>query len=215
MTREIYIATIDALQTTVGDRLIIQITSESAQKYSPAEQIRCIKTVNPQSVSIALREIIPTPGDAKAAQALFDWCAEEQIRIQYILYNETELLSYLDYVAMGLIPAAPHFLLFVLGRYQPNQRSRAQDLSLFTQYLADVTVPWMVCAFGATEQTRLLEAAAKGGHMRQGFENNLLTTTGKTAKDNTQQLLGTITALAENGLRPATLDQTRDILQIR
>ncbi len=212
---EIYIATIDALQTAVGNRLIIQITSESAKKYTPAEQIQCIKQVNPQCVSIAIREILPKPSDTQAAQALFDWCAEQQTRIQYILYNEAELQQYLHYIQTGLIPKAPHSVLFVLGRYHQNRSSSSKDLAVFTQHKADFTAPWMVCAFGATEQKCLLDAARAGGHIRQGFENNMLTTEGRTATDNTQQLLSTVAALKACSVKPASIEQTRNILQIR
>ena len=41
-----------------------------------------------------------------------------------------------------------------------------------------------MCAFGATEHACAMAAAALGGHVRVGFENNLLTKDGGTASNN-------------------------------
>ena len=45
--------------------------------------------------------------------------------------------------------------------------------------------PWAVCAFGATEHACVTAAAALGGHVRVGFENNLKLKNNHTAPDNT------------------------------
>ena len=44
--------------------------------------------------------------------------------------------------------------------------------------------PWSVCAFGATEHACVTAAAALGGHVRVGFENNLYLKDGRLAPDN-------------------------------
>jgi len=43
----------------VDDRLVLQITSESVGRYSPAEQMAVVQAVRPEAVSLALRELAP------------------------------------------------------------------------------------------------------------------------------------------------------------
>lgn len=210
-----YLRTIHAIEDVLGNTLVIQITSESANIFTPQQQIESIKAVKPECVSIALREIIPDSKSVHKAQALFDWCAEHGCRIQYILYSEAELLAYFSYIEQDIIPAAPHSVLFVLGQQHKNQATSAEDLIPFITHQQNFIAPWMVCAFGASEQTRLIEAAFKGGHIRQGFENNLLNVKGKTARNNAAQLRSTAIALNTKKLALASSAQTRQILQTR
>ena len=46
--------------------------------------------------------------------------------------------------------------------------------------------PWAVCAFGAQENACVTTAAAFGGHMRVGFENNLKLRDGAVAAGNAE-----------------------------
>jgi 3-keto-5-aminohexanoate cleavage enzyme len=211
----IYKRTIDAIKGQLDHRLIIQITSEAAGQFSPEQQIACIRAVNAECVSIALREIVPDKTNLPAAQALFDWCATHQSRPQFILYSEFELLSYLEYCKQGIIPSAPHSVLFVLGRYAQGQESTEADLAPFLRHNGQVDAPWMVCAFGSSEQKCLLYAAGKGGHMRLGFENNLLNAHGHVANSNTEQLQGIMREARNMNWRFANSQQAREILAIR
>ena len=210
-----YRRTIDAITDLTGDNLIIQVTSEAAGQFSPEQQIASIRDVNPECVSIALREIITNRESLSAAQALFHWCAAQQCRPQFILYSEFDLLSYLEYRNGDIIPSEPHSVLFVLGRYTQNQASTTADLTPFLKHLEQIEVPWMVCAFGASEQECLLDASVKGGHMRVGFENNLLNTLGGVANNNVDQLQDIARASSDKGLNLATIKQAREILVIR
>jgi 3-keto-5-aminohexanoate cleavage enzyme len=210
-----YLRTIAAIEDRIGDSLIIQITSETARLFSTSQQITTIKTVNPACVSIALREIIPEPDSVADAQALFEWCAEELCRIQFILYSEQDLLAYFDYQKRAIIPDTPHSVLFVLGRYSQNQQSSTQDLLPFLEHRDSLSVPWMICAFGASEPLCLIDAAKRGGHMRLGFENNLLKADGEFAVNNISQLLDLKKRAEIEDMKIATLEQARQLLQIR
>ena len=212
---EIYKRTIDAIRHQLGHHLVIQITSEAAGQFSPEQQIACIQSVNAECVSIALREIIRDETCLAAAQALFDWCATRQSRPQFILYSESDLLSYLEYRKQCIIPSSPHSILFVLGRYAENQNSTKADLAPFLRYIDQIHVPWMVCAFGSSEQNCLLYAASKGGHLRLGFENNLLNARGRVANSNIEQLRDISHEARDRNWRFATSQQAREILSIR
>ena len=56
---EAYRAAIAAIRAAVGDRLVIQITSEALGIYQPAEQMDVVREVRPEAVSLALRELLP------------------------------------------------------------------------------------------------------------------------------------------------------------
>lgn len=210
-----YRHTIDAIHDALGDLIIIQITSEAANIYTSDEQIKCIKTVNPECVSIALREIIPDRQSIPDAQALFHWCAEYRCRIQFVLYDEKDLLRYFNYIDQGVIPDVAHSILFVLGRYARKQQSSIEDLEPFLRHQHKFIAPWTVCAFGALEQACLIEAAHRGGHMRQGFENNLLRPNGALAENNAQQLVETAHAVLEQGMQLTNTGEARKLLGIR
>src|ERR1700759_2392988 len=60
---EAYRAMIARICREVGDRLVLQITSESIGRYSPAEQRAAVLKTNPEAVSLALRELAPEATD--------------------------------------------------------------------------------------------------------------------------------------------------------
>ena len=63
--------------------------------------------------------------------------------------------------------------------------------------LGEITegIAWATCAFGPREIECSLGTAALGGHVRIGFENNLLLPDGRTARDNAE-LIGCFAELA-------------------
>ena len=210
-----YLRTIDAIEDQLGHSLIIQITSEAAGMFSPAQQIQSIKAVKPACVSIALRELIAEKAQLPKAQALFHWCAENACRAQFILYSEQDLRAYFEYRQHEVIPDSAHSVLFVLGRHHQKGQSSIDDLKPFLKHRHQFDVPWMVCAFGASEQTVVLEAAALGGHMRIGFENNLLRSDASLSMNNKQQVTDLHNIADARNIQIADIAQTRCILSIR
>lgn len=171
------------VHAAVGDRMVLQITSEAAGRYQAPAQIAMVRELRPEAVSIGLREIDkPEIGEA-GLQAFFGWLARERVMVQVILYDVADLRRWQSLRNRGLVPDAPWFLLFVLGRYTAGQTSDPHDLLPFLA-AHDGGEPWAVCAFGATENACITAAAALGGHARVGFENNLLCKDGSTAPDN-------------------------------
>jgi uncharacterized protein (DUF849 family) len=167
----------------VGQRLVVQVTTESGRIYSPPAQMALVRELHPEAVSVALRELLPADAPQDEALAFLTWLAGSGIMAQVILYDVEDLRRWQALRARGDIPEAPWFLLFVLGRYSAGQRSQPADLLPFVQAHTGPE-PWAVCAFGAQENACLLTAAALGGHARMGFENNLLLPDGSTAPDN-------------------------------
>ena len=79
-----YRKAIDAIRDAVGDKIIIQATSESCGVYQPDQQIAAIKALKPEAVSLAIREFIPTPADEDKAGEFFNWVVEKKIWPQFI-----------------------------------------------------------------------------------------------------------------------------------
>lgn len=186
---EDYRPAIAAVQRTVGDALVIQITTEAVGIYTPEQQMASVRALQPEASSAALRELAPDAAHEAEAARFFGELAAARTAIQYILYSADDVVRYRDLRARGVLPDTPHWVLFVLGRYSAGQRSDPSDLLPFLQAWAeggDITanVPWAMCAFGPREAECALSAALLGGHARLGFENNMALPDGSTAPDN-------------------------------
>ncbi|MBS1270202.1 MAG: 3-keto-5-aminohexanoate cleavage enzyme [Gammaproteobacteria bacterium] len=178
----VYRQAIAAVRRSVGDKLVIQVTSESAGIYRPEEQMRAIREVKPEAVSLALREWVPGETYEKPASECFRWLAGNACVPQYIIYSAAEAKWYGTLRERGVIPDAPHWLLFVLGRYVRGQQSQPADLLPFLEQPLDR--PWSLCAFGRAEHACAVVAASLGGHVRVGFENNIYLKDGSIAAHN-------------------------------
>ena len=73
----------------------------------------------------------------------------------------------------------------------------------------DGATPWAVCAFGPREAACALTAAALGGHMRVGFENNLFLPDGTLAPDNAALVRNAAAGAALCGRELASADGIR------
>jgi uncharacterized protein (DUF849 family) len=159
---------------------------------------------------VALRELIPDTGAEREAAAFFSWLARIGCVPQYILYSANEVDWYRSLLERAVIPDAPHWLLFVLGRYTDAQQSQPADLLPFLR--EPLPVPWAMCAFGRTEHACAVTAAALGGHVRIGFENNLLLKDGRRAPDNAALVKQATEAAAVLNRPLLDADGLRDLL---
>lgn len=183
-----YRAVTAAIRAEVGDRLVVQITSEAAGRYEAPEQMAVVRATRPEAVSLALREIVPDAGAETAAAAFFTWARRERVLLQIILYEPAEVARYADLKSRGVLGEGGDFPLFVLGRYTPGQVSRPADLLPFLAEAGEGVPLWSICAFGPRENACALVAAGLGGHVRVGFENSLLAPDGHPAESNAAQI---------------------------
>ena len=102
---------------------------------------------------------------------------------QYILYSADEVVRFEELRRRGIIGDAVPFVLFVLGRYSKDLVGDVNELGAFAAAASPETV-WAVCSFGQTEHAAVAQAVTMGGHVRVGFENNLVLENGETANDN-------------------------------
>jgi uncharacterized protein (DUF849 family) len=197
------------LRAAVGDAMVLQVTSEAAKVYSAPAQIAMVRELRPEAVSVGLRELDQPAVGEQGLASFFAWLQAERVMTQVILYDLADLQRWRSLRRAGLIPDAPWFLLFVLGRYSAGQTSSPHDLLPFVQAHEGLE-PWAVCAFGAAEHACMTAAAALGGHVRVGFENNLYLKNGALAPDNAA-LVAQVAQMAEALGRPlATAQQLRE-----
>ncbi|MFZ2990401.1 3-keto-5-aminohexanoate cleavage protein, partial [Ideonella sp.] len=205
---ETYRTALAAVRAAVGRDMVLQVTSEAAKVYQAPAQIAMVQALVPEAVSIGLRELDqPEIGEAGLAR-FFAWLAEHRIMTQVILYDLPDLQRWQALRASGVVPDAPWSLLFVLGRYSAGQRSSPRDLLPFVQ-AHQGTERWSMCAFGAQEHACGAAAAALGGHVRVGFENNLCLRDGRLAPDNAALVRQVVEVAAALGRPLATADDLR------
>ncbi|NTH49159.1 3-keto-5-aminohexanoate cleavage protein [Agrobacterium rhizogenes] len=207
-----YHAVIAAIEAEVGDRIIVQITSEALGIYQPHEQIEVVKAVRPEAVSLALRELVPDETyESEFADLLF-WMKKERIVPQIILYDPAEALRLVNMMRRGLVPWNDMPTLFVLGRYTVNQLSQSKDLLPFLAAEMPRFAHWSVCAFGRHEAACVSTGALLGGHVRVGFENNILLPDGTLAQANADLVSVVGKSLNELGISVQTGEELREHL---
>jgi 3-keto-5-aminohexanoate cleavage enzyme len=206
---EAYRAVIAAIRAAVGDRLVIQITSEALGIYTPAKQMQVVREVRPEAVSLALRELLPDDAHEAGFVAFLAWLRRENIVPQIILYTPEEAVSLTALKARGLIPFEDIPVLYVLGRYTAGQKSSPSDLLPFLAQDMPRFAHWSVCAFGARETACVTAGALLGGHVRVGFENNLVLPDGSPAPDNAATVRAAQGAVYACGLALSDADRLR------
>ncbi len=226
-----YQTAVKAIRAQAGDDLFIQLTSEAAGVYDAEQQRRAMYAVSDDhidtdtdtdtgtdtpadGVSIALRELIRAPADLAPARELFHHLAGRGVLAQYILFSADDIERYGSLLEQGIIPPGGHSVLLVVGRYDHRQ-STPEALHQMLEALRAATerpVNWMVCAFGPHEFDCLTEATKLGGHVRVGFENNLLLRAGQAATDNRQLITQLVEYGNPDGRPLADIHQARKIL---
>ena len=208
---ECYRAAINAVRDQVGDRLVIQVTTEAVGMYSAEQQISVVKELKPEAVSIALRELIRDRDNTRDASRFFEWLKSNDVMPQYILYSPDEVSWFEELRGRGIFHDDLPFVLFVLGKYDTIEYGDPADLEDYRRALGDERIPWAVCCFGPREDEVSQVAATTGGHARVGFENNMLMPDGSEAPDNAALVQLAIGHARTAGRQPATADDVRQL----
>lgn len=206
---EAYRAATRAIRDAIGDRLVVQMTTEALGLYAPEAQMTVVKEVRPEAASLALREFLPNEAAEPAFAAFLAWMANERIAPQFILYSPEEAVRLSALMKRGLIPWNDPPVLFVLGRYTAGQTSAPADLLPFLAPEMPRFRHWSVCAFGRHEAACVAAGALLGGHIRVGFENNLFLPDGSTAASNVALVTAAADIVTAAGLTLASAADLR------
>jgi uncharacterized protein (DUF849 family) len=182
LSASLYRPALKLLTKELGDKLLLQVSSEAAGIYSSTEQITHMEELAPSCLSIGVRELFSEEKNYEAGRRFLERLHGAGVLIQYILYSPLEVTWYEQLCHQGVIPGSNHVLLFVLGSYAaPDSITDPLDA-----YVAALQIPanWMACGFGRVEADIAKQAAELGGHVRVGFENNLFLPDGRMAESN-------------------------------
>lgn len=213
----LYTDVLAGIKEAIGRDLLVQITTEAVGRFSQQEQISCVKNVQPEAVSVALREMMPENGEVKGSE-FYHWAQEASVHVQHILYDAEDFKRFLLLIQKGSIPVNQPSLLFVLGRYASDNLGKVEELAPFLKVKQDQTTinlgPWFVCAFGHSEAQCVSEAIKQGGHARVGFENNSHLRSGKEAISTADIIEQTRDDALAMGKAIATAQEARKLLGI-
>ena len=207
---EAYRVTIARICEAVGDRLVLQITSESLGQYSPAEQRAAVLKTNPEAVSLALKELAPEAANERDFCVFLSKLKQMRVWPQIILYTPAEAERLGAMVKQGLIPFDNLSVLYVLGRFSFTRTALPRDLLPFLAPDMPRFASWSVCAFGRPKAACGPAAALLGGHARVGFENNLSLPDGARAASNADLVGAAARAFEAVGLQTQTADGLRE-----
>lgn len=201
-----YREAISAIREAAGDSLLIQVTSEAAGRYGSEEQRDSVRTLMPEAVSLAIRELMPDRDQARETGFLLRALLEAGCLPQLIVYHPDDLRRYRHWQAEGLVPDVSLPLLLVLGRFPEG------TLENFLRE-GSPGPNWMACAFGEQQLPAVLDAAAKGGHVRVGFENGLELPDGRRAPGNAALVDAAARALRSRGRSLANAATCRALMR--
>ncbi len=209
-----YRAAIARICREVGDRLVIQITSESLGLFTPSEQKAAVLEANPEAVSLALREFAPEPSDERDFGLFLGRLKQMRIWPQIILYHPDEAQRLGAMRKQGLIPFDKLSVLYVLGRFAITRTAIPRDLLPFVAPDMPRFELWSVCAFGRREAACVTAGALLGGHARVGFENNFTLPDGARAASNAELVGVAVGALGAVGLQTQTAEGLRQEIAV-
>ena len=206
---------IDTIRDAIDDRLILQITTEAVGRYRADEQMNVVRELRPEAVSLALRELCPDEQSETASSLFFNWLVSERIWPQYILYDVTDLQRFDSMRKRGIFGDERPHCLFVLGRYADDEHGSPQHLDALLSAADCAQFPWSVCCFGPAELEAARYACSQRGHVRLGFENNVVLADGRPARDNAELVEQFVDATRSGGRVPASAADVRELLLVR
>jgi 3-keto-5-aminohexanoate cleavage enzyme len=89
-----YRSAISAIRQRIGQQLVIQITTEACGIFDRQQQMEMVRSLRPEAVSLALRELCPDADSEPAAAEFFAWLNANGVLTQYILYSADEVARF-------------------------------------------------------------------------------------------------------------------------
>lgn len=214
---ERYRAAIAAVEAAAPG-MAVQVTTEAAGRFELGVQMASVAALNPACLSMSLSELLREGRDV--ADRFLLRVADTGNAIQFILYDPHEIHLFAALWREGALHlrAAPRIIVAV-GRYVAHQNAdlsqyEALHGALKAERLTDEAV-WMSCAFGTGEMACLARTIDDGGHVRVGFENAIVDSTGRPVQDNAERVMQVAELARARGCRPADGASARALLGCR
>ncbi len=209
-----YEPVIQALKKRFADDLIVQVSTESCGMFNQEDQIKYVLDMQPEAVSLGLKEFVPAFKEAKdKASEFFASLENTDTHYQFILYRTGDVAYLSELMEQGIVPNRQHSVLFVLGSYDQQIQPEPKDLIGFLAANKKDHL-WMTCAFGPAEIAVTQAAVALGGDVRVGFENNLHLPSGKLAWSNKELVEAAKNSITHVGKKYADAKEVRRQLAV-
>ncbi len=139
-----------------------------------------------------------------------------ETRYEFECYDTSHLYNLAHFVERGLVKA-PIFIQTVFGILGGigTHPDDVMHMKRTADRLFGDTYRWSVLGAGASQMKIAAMAAAMGGNVRVGLEDNLWISKGKLATSNAEQVFKVRDILEGLGLEIATPDEAREILQTK
>lgn len=207
-----------AIREEIGHHLFLQATTEAVGKYDAHTQMAMVRELadleahkGQFGVSLAVKELMHPAVDLETLHHFFIFLKAANILPQLIIYDQADRNRFQSLLQQGVLPGQSYPCLFVLGRYQQEPTSNPSALLPFFSEMRGVS-SWMGCAFGREEGLVAQATALLGGHMRIGYENNILLLDGSVSDNNAQLIAQTSKHLPALGRRLATQEETQQLM---
>ncbi len=143
-------------------------------------------------------------------------CGANGTRFEFECYDTSHLYNLAHFVDRGLVTGRIFIqtVLGILGGIGPHPDDLAHMRRTADRLFGD-DYHWSVLGAGRSQMPLAAMAAAMGGSVRVGLEDNLWAGPGRLAQTNAEQVRTVRTILETLGLEIATPDEAREMLQLK
>ena len=183
---------------------------------SPQERVAHVLRLRPDICSLDIATMnfgeIPMINTPAMIKAMADLIAEAGIKPELEVFDLGHLRLAANLLERGIL-RSPGFFQFCLG-IQWGAPASPEAVSLMRSMLPPGSA-WSAFAISSDQFPMVATAAAMGGHVRVGLEDNLYIEKGKLAKNNAELVAKACDIITSLGFSVATPRQAREILGLR
>ncbi len=220
-----YEATLSAIKEKCPE-ILINLSSAISVNATPKQRVAPIKTFQPNLASLNSASMNFAVGDWRSGEVQIESIFENSFKLitrlakamkraqtkpEIEIYDAGGMYNIIFLQRSGLIEEPLHFQ-FVFGVLGGIPFSVENLNYLLHRKPPDAT--WSVCGVSSQQFTAGMCAAALGGHIRVGLEDNIRNIHGELAKGSWEQVEWAVNVLKLAGREPATIDETREILHL-
>jgi uncharacterized protein (DUF849 family) len=136
---------------------------------------------------------------------------EYNVKPEIEIFDTGMIYNAIYYLKQGVLKAPPHFQ-FVLGA--PGGLAATIDNLVFLKNLMPEDSTWSALGIGKAHIPIMLATLALGGHVRVGFEDNVMFAKGQLAESNAQLVRRAAELIRISGNEVATPEDAKKILNI-
>jgi uncharacterized protein (DUF849 family) len=165
---------------------------------------------------LSMTEDFIFPNTFKTLKEFSQYFSEENTKPEFEVYDAGMLNNLAFLIDRGLVkkPIYIQFVLGILGGMQATINNLVFLHNSAREIIGD-DFQWSVCAAGKNQFRMCNASLLMGGYTRVGLEDNLYLEKGVMAKSSAEQVEKIIRIAKEHGIKPASPDEARQILNLK